>query len=161
MSQHAASSFRIEDSAKQHEVSSEIILSQCYSWKSKFSMVWCWVTGWAVSNVSRDEGPAVPDTLLDPQDETLKSSKFQALFNRWDSIAEERDIMKRCYHTKWGRPEWVAHLWSYTQKCGPGLLAHPWFHVLDFQQVTIPLPNLLSGSVDVCHVPVIQCETQR
>jgi hypothetical protein len=71
----------------------QIILSQCYCRKSKFSMVWCWVTGWAVSNVSRDESPAVPDALLDPQDETLHSSKFQALFNKWDSIAEEKDIM--------------------------------------------------------------------
>jgi len=40
-----------------------------------------------------DGGPAVPDALLDPQDETLQSSKFQALFNKSDSITGERDVM--------------------------------------------------------------------
>jgi hypothetical protein len=61
-------------------------------------MVWCWVTGWAVSKVSMDDNAlsswsSSPRQHFDLEDEALQSPVFQALFIKWDSITEKRDIM--------------------------------------------------------------------
>ena len=111
--------------------------------------------GWGSSSPRRTSWPSRWDITILQISGTIQQMRQHRRgkgHNEW---------LYRCYYTEWGRPEWVAHQWSYTQKCGPGLLAHPRFHVQDFQQVTIPLPNLLCGSVGASHVPVIQCETRR